>query len=327
MSSGRGRRSVGGRSVGRSVIGSVGHRLGRRLAWLWLGLCAAMALGADCVASDRPLVSSRGGQRTWLANLRGVGPRGDALRATLGPDDWAVWPPIAHDPIEVRTAGVLRPLAAPSSVHRLGTDDRGRDVAARLVHGARASLGAAALAAVVALGLALVLALAAVWRGGVARAAILAGADVVATAPSVLLVIAVGGLTGLRGTTAIALLVAIPRAADTARLLVAELEALLARPFAEAARALGASPARVLVRHALPSAWPALATATALTAASAVLAEAALTFLGLGVPPPTPSWGELLAQASQHDLRWWLSLPAGLAITATAAALLRLARP
>ena len=54
--------------------------------------------------------------------------------------------------------------------------------------------------------------------------------------------------------------------------------------------------------------------------------EAALTFLGLGVPPPTPSWGELLAQASQHELRWWLSVPAGLAITATAAALLRLAR-
>ena len=81
-----------------------------------------------------------------------------------------------------------------------------------------------------------------------------------------------------------------------------------------------------MIRHALPSAWPALATATALTAASTVLAEAALTFLGLGVPPPPPSWGELLAQASQHELRWWLSVPAGLAITATAAALLRLAR-
>ncbi|HVV84648.1 MAG TPA: ABC transporter permease subunit, partial [Kofleriaceae bacterium] len=115
-------------------------------------------------------------------------------------------------------------------------------------------------------------------------------------------------------------------AADTARLLVAELQALLARPFAEAARALGASPARVVLRHALPSAWPLVATATALTAASAVLAEAALTYLGLGVPPPTPSWGELLAQAGQHDLRWWLSIPAGLAITLTAAALLRLAR-
>ncbi len=300
--------------------------VGRGLAWLWLGLCALMALGADCVAADRPLVHARGGEVIWLANLRDTGPRGDALRARLGPDDWALWPPIAHDPIEVRTGGALRPLAAPSAVHRLGTDDRGRDVAARLVHGTRASLGAAALAAAIALGLGLGLALVAVLGRGALRAAILAGADVVATAPSVLLVIAVGGLTGVRGTGAIAILVAIPRAADTARLLVAELEALLARPFAEAARALGATPARVLVRHALPSAWPLIATATALTAASAVLAEAALSFLGLGVPPPTPSWGELLAQASQHELMWWLSLPAGAAITLTAAALLRVAR-
>lgn len=312
------RREVGG--------GRARASLGRRLAWCWIALCALAAIGSDCVASDRPYVSSRGGELTVLANLRGVGPRGDALRAALGPDDWALWPPIAHDPIEVRTGGALVPLAAPSSVHRLGTDDRGRDVAARLVHGARASLGAAALAAVAALALALVLALAAVLRGGALRATILAVADVVATAPSVLLVIAVGGLTGLRGTAAIALLVAVPRAADSARLLVAELDALLARPFAEAARAVGASPARVVVRHALPSTWPLLATATALTAASAVLAEAALTYLGLGVPPPTPSWGELLAQAGQHDLRWWLSVPAGLAITLTAAALLRLAR-
>jgi peptide/nickel transport system permease protein len=300
--------------------------VGRALAWSWIVVCALAAVGADCVASDRPLVVSRGGDVSVLPGLRGVGARGDALRAALGPDDWAVWPPIAHDPIDVRTGGVLRPLAAPSATHPLGTDDRGRDVAARLVHGARASLGAAALAAALALALTLALAALAILRGPATRAAILAACDVVATAPSVLLVIAVGGLTGARGVPAIALLVAVPRAADGARLLVAELEALLARPFAEAARALGARPLRVLVRHALPSTIPLLATATALTAASAVLAEAALDYLGLGAPPPTPSWGELLAQAGQHDLRWWLSLPAGLAITLTAAALLRLAR-
>jgi peptide/nickel transport system permease protein len=302
------------------------RRLDRALAWAWLGFVVALAIAADLVAADRPLVYERDGARVWLANLTHDGPRGDALRATLGPDDWALWPPIAHDPLEVRTAGALAPLAAPSAAHRLGTDDRGRDVAARLIHGARASLAIAALAAALALALSVSLALLAVARGGVVRTAILAVADVVATAPSVLLAIAIGGLTGQRGATAIALLVAAPSAADGARLLVAELDLILARPFATAARALGASPGRVLVRHALPQTWPTLATATALTAASAVLAEAALSFLGLGVAPPTPSWGELLAEASQHDLRWWLSVPAGLAITLTAAALLRLAR-
>lgn len=300
---------------------------GRRLAWAWLGLWIAVALASDCVAADRPLVYARGGAWTWLPNLRDVGPRGDALRATLGPDDWALWPPIAHDPLEVRTAGALSPLAAPSAVHPLGTDDRGRDVAARLVHGARASLGAAALAAALALALALALGLTARALGGVVRGGLLALADVLATAPSILLGLALGGLVGLRGTGAIALLVAVPRAADTARLLVGELDVIVTRPFVAAARALGASPTRLLLRHALPAAWPTLLTATALTAATAILAEAALTFLGVGVPPPTPSWGDLLAQASQHELRWWLSVPAGLAITFTAVALLALARP
>jgi peptide/nickel transport system permease protein len=293
----------------------------RRLAFAWIVALVVVAVGADCVASDRPLLLSRGGE---LALLPDTGPRGDDLRAALGPDDWALWPPIRSNPVEVRTAGELRPLTAPSPAHRLGTDDRGRDVAARLVHGARTSLTAAAMAAVLATALALLLALAAIRAGGAAEAAILALCDVLAAAPALLGAIAIGGLTGARGVTALALLVAIPRAADTARLVAASLRATLAEPFVTAARAAGASPARVLVRHALPHAASAIAAAAAITAATTVLAEAALSFLGLGAPPPTPSWGELLAQASQHDLRWWLSVPAGMLTTITAAAFLRI---
>jgi peptide/nickel transport system permease protein len=100
----------------------------------------------------------------------------------------------------------------------------------------------------------------------------------------------------------------------------------MAEPFVTAARAAGAGPWRILLRHALPHAASTLAAAAAITAATTVLSEAALSFLGLGAVPPTPSWGELLAQASQHELRGWLTWPAGLLITASAAALLRLAR-
>ena len=295
----------------------------RRLALAWLVALAALALVADCVASDRPLAYARGGDVHVLPN---AGPRGDALRATLGPDDWALWPPIAASPVDVRTAGELAPLAPPSHAHRLGTDDRGRDVAARLVHGARTSLTAAAIAAALATALALLLALAAVRAGGALEAAILALCDVLAAAPALLAVIAIGGLTGARGVAALALLVAIPRAADTARLVAASLSSTLAEPFVAAARAAGASPARVLLRHALPHAASTVAAAAAITAATTILAEAALSFLGLGAPPPTPSWGELLAQASQHDLRWWLGVPAGLATTLTTAAFLRVSR-
>jgi ABC-type dipeptide/oligopeptide/nickel transport system permease subunit len=101
----------------------------------------------------------------------------------------------------------------------------------------------------------------------------------------------------------------------------------LAEPFAEAARATGAHRLRVLIRHALPQTAPVLAAAAALNAATPVLSEVALAFLGAGLPPPTPSWGELLAQAINNDLRWWLAWPAGIAITLATWALLTLARP
>jgi peptide/nickel transport system permease protein len=295
----------------------------RRLSIAWIALLVVVALFADYIASDLPLVYSRHGDRTWLPSH---GPRGDALRETLGADDWALWPPIAASPIDVRTAGELRPLTAPSHAHHLGTDDRGRDVAARLVHGARTSLTAAAIAAALATLLALAFALLAVRAGGAIEASLLAVSDVVAAAPALLGAIAIGGLTGARGVAAIALFVAVPRAADTARLVAASLTSTLAEPFVAAARAAGASPARILLRHALPHAAPVIAAAAAITAATTVLAEAALSFLGLGAPPPTPSWGELLQQASQHDLRWWLSLPAGALTTLTSLAFLRFSR-
>jgi peptide/nickel transport system permease protein len=298
-------------------------RITRLLSLAWLLVLAAMALAASCLASDRPLLLSHDGSLTFLPS---AGPRGDDLRATLGPEDWAVWPPIATSPTDVRTSGQLLPLASPSAAHPLGTDDRGRDVAARLVHGARTSLVAAAIAATLATALALLLALLAVRAGGAIENAILALCDVLAAAPALLGAIAIGGLTGARGVTALALLVAIPRAADTARLVAASLTSTLAEPFVTAARAAGASPSRVLLRHALPHALSTLTAAAAITAATTILAEAALSFLGLGAPPPTPSWGELLQQASQNDLRWWLGVPAGIATTLTAAAFLRVSR-
>ena len=233
---------------------------------------------------------------------------------------------LAPDPVEVRTGGELAILEPPSERHRLGTDDRGRDVLARLVHGTRTTAAVAAGAAVVALALALGLALAAV-RAGRAGRAILVACDAIAAAPPILTVIAAQGLVGARGLWPVIVLVAVPRAADTARLAAAGLRRALAEPFAEAARAAGAPPTRVLLRHALPQLAPMLAAATALTAATAVLTEFALAFLGAGAPPPTPSWGELLAQATANDLRWWLAWPAGVAITLATWALLTLSRP
>jgi peptide/nickel transport system permease protein len=299
---------------------------GRRVAWAVMLVAAVIALVADGLAGDVPLVLHAGG-RTSLPVVTGAPARGDTLRAVLTRDDWALWPPIAHAPDGVRTAGAVAPLEPPSRRHVLGTDDRGRDVAARLIHGARTSLAVAAGAAALATALALSLAVIAVRAGGAVDAAVRAVCDTVAATPPILAVIAVQGLIGARGLVPVIALIALPRGADTARLVRASLRAALAMPFVEAARAAGAGPGAILVRHALPHALPVAMTAAAITAATAVLAEAALSFLGVGAPPPTASWGELLAQATANDLRWWLAVPAGAVVTAVAASLLALARP
>lgn len=289
-----------------------------------------VALLASFIASDRPLVLRYDGTTYWLPNLidydalRGL--RGDRLRRRMTRDDWAVWAPIRYSPTGVRTDGELRPLQAPSSKHWLGTDDRGRDVLARLIHGTRATavmaLGAAALALLVGV----ILALLAAWFRRV-DPLVIVSCDSAAAMPAIVVVVAAQGLIGSASLLAAIVLIAIPRAADTARIARAGLRTALHAPFCDAARAAGASPLRVLLRHALPNTASQLAVATALTAATAVLAEAALSFIGFGTPPPAASWGELLKQASQNQLRWWLAIPAGLAIATLTACLNALAQP
>jgi peptide/nickel transport system permease protein len=270
----------------------------RRIAQLVVLLTLAVALGASLIASDR----------RW-------GPGG------------ALVSPIPYDGMSVRTGGELRILAAPSEKHWLGTDDRGRDVAARLVHGTRTALTLAAVAALAALGLALLMLVGVQLAPRPVRGAVLAACDVLASVPGLILAIAVQGALEFRGMLAVALVIAVPRAADGARVLHGAVEAVYREPWVAAARAVGAGRLRVLWCHALPSIAPVVAIVAAVTAATAVLSEAALTVLGLGVPPPTPSWGELLAQASENQLRWWLSVPSGLAVAILAWALFTLAQP
>jgi peptide/nickel transport system permease protein len=296
-----------------------------------VALVGGVALGADCVASERPILLRYDGSTYLLPNLieyeelRGLD--GDALRDRMTPDDWALWAPVRHGPTSVRSRGELEPLLAPCADHWLGTDDRGRDVLARLVHGTRATAIMALGAGALALLLGLLLSLAAARLGGAVDAAVVATCDVASALPSLLVVIAAQGLIGRATLAAAVVLVALPRAADTARIARASLRATLREPFCDAARALGASESRVLIRHALPHAASQLAVATALTAATAVLAEAALSFVGFGTPPPSASWGELLKQAHENGLRWWLAIPPGLAVAAVAGALGALSQP
>ena len=220
-----------------------------------------------------------------------------------------------HDPVRVDLANQLR---APSAVHWLGTDLHGRDVWARLIYGARVSLAVGLVSQSIALAIGVVLGLIAGYYGRWVDELIMRLADVTLAFPTLLLLIAL--VAALEPSLGIVLIViglvgwaAVARLVRGQVLVVRELE------FVQAIRALGASDARVIARHVLPGVAAPVVVAATLGMAGAIMAEASLSFLGLGVQPPTPSWGSMVADGRDlFQLRSapWTSLFPGLAIGA-----------
>lgn len=220
-----------------------------------------------------------------------------------------------YGPEDQHPGGISAVLAPPSHAHWLGTDDRGRDVAARLVHGARVALfvGPLAVALYVLLGVAVGVTAALGRRVDFAVGRVV---EIGLLFPTLLLLLAIQGVTSSTSLAEVALAIAITQWPYVARLTRAEALRVAALPHVEAARAVGAGRARILAVHILPLAVTPALTAAAFGIGQAVLFETALTFLGFGVPPPTASWGELLAQAQASGLAPWLLLPPTVAVAA-----------
>ena len=178
--------------------------------------------------------------------------------------------------------------------HPIGTDRFGRDVWTRLVYGARVSLGVGVLAVLVSLSLGvLVGALAGYWRGPLSIS-LLGMTDFTLALPRVVLLLLLAALW--RPSTALVIVVlGLTGWMSIARLVHGEVRALAARPFVEGAVAVGARRLRVLARHILPNALTPVIVAAALGVGNAIMLEAGLSYLGLGVQPPTPSWGNMIA--------------------------------
>ncbi len=210
----------------------------------------------------------------------------------------------------------------PSWRHLLGTDVFSRDIWSRLAYGARISLGIGALATLVSIGLgAAVGAAAGYFRRGT-DAVLMRLVDVGLAVPKIFLVLVAVALGRPLSPVPLALLLGLTGWFATSRLVRAEVLSLREREFVEAARALGAGPWRVILRHVLPGAAAVLVVSAALGVANMMLLEAGLSFIGAGVQPPVPSWGNMVADArDQLATAPWTSLFPGLAITAVVLAL------
>jgi peptide/nickel transport system permease protein len=248
----------------------------------------------------------RGARRRWpaaallltLAALALVVLGAPLLQALLG-----------HDP---QAVDLLARLEPPSAAHPLGTDELGRDYLLRLAYGARVSLGVGVAGALLAALIGAAVGLVAGYRGGRVDAALMRLTDAVIALPLLPLLVVLAAVDPAKlglpaglgqgaagGAGRIVLIVALFGWTTTARLVRASVLSLRRRDFILAARALGAGPLRIALRHLLPNAAGPLVVATTLSVGQVILAESVLSFLGLGVQPPTPSWGNMLTGAQE----------------------------
>ncbi len=219
-----------------------------------------------------------------------------------------------YDPSSINAWAVLQP---PSPNHWFGTDELGRDVFSRVIYGARISLKVGFVSVGIAVAIGTLTGLAAGYYGRWADTLLMRFVDIMLCfptfflilaviaflQPSIWVIMAVIGLTGWMGV---------------ARLVRAEVLSIKEMEYITAARCIGCSDARIIFRHILPNALSPVLVAATLGVAGAILTESALSFLGIGVQPPTPSWGNILTSGKDYiEFAWWLSFFPGLAILVT----------
>jgi ABC-type dipeptide/oligopeptide/nickel transport system permease subunit len=217
-----------------------------------------------------------------------------------------------HDPLAIAPDSAR---LAPGPGHLLGTDELGRDVLSRVLWGGRISLPVAFVAVAVGLTAGGVMGLAAGYRGGLTDLLLMRLVDAILAFPALILAIALVAALGPKLQNAMIAIgiVQIPVYARLTRSQVLQLKSL---EFVTAARALGASPVRIIGRHVLPNLLNPLIVQLSLSAAFAMLAEATLSFLGLSAPPPTPDWGFMIYAGQRYLINgdWWLTVGPGAAI-------------
>ena len=216
-----------------------------------------------------------------------------------------------YDPIASSWSLVRKP---PSAAHWFGTDDLGRDVLSRVIYGARASLMAGVISVGIALGIGVPVGLLAGYRGGFIDGLIGRITDAMLACPFLILAIALAAFLGPSLSNAM-IAIGISATPIFIRLTRGQVMNVKVEVYVEAARAVGNPPWRIVVVHILPNVMPALLVQATLSIAAAIIAEAALSFLGLGQQPPAPSWGSMLNSAQRFlTSAPWMALWPGLGI-------------
>jgi peptide/nickel transport system permease protein len=292
------------------------------VALAFLLLVVLAALGADFLASDKPILCRLHGRLFVFPNVVDYAELADldnqAIEAELARSGgFAILPPVPYGPNQVKAGGRVRWLEAPGDGHPLGTDDSGRDVLARIIHGARSAelvgVGSMILSTI----LGVLLGAFAAYFGGRADRLARTVIESLTVFPAFFLIQAIQGLLGVASLWQLMIVIAATRFTDVAQVTRAEVLRTVNEEYVDAARALGLPHLTILFRHVLPNAAGPVIVAATFGVAGAILIESTLSFLGYGVSPPTASWGQLLSDAFENDGCWWLTVFPGVVLTAT----------
>ncbi len=293
-----------------------------RAAGVTVLLLFVMGALADLLAADLPLFLRFEGKSYLFPNItRPAGLEGldnsDLLDLMVEDEDWAIFPPVPYAPSQSKIRGEIEALRPPSLKHVMGTDDRGRDVFARVIHGCRLSLAIGIVSVIIYVVIGVFLGAGAAYFGGLVDASVTRLVEVMMSFPAFFFILAIQGLLERTSILQLMIIIGLTRWTDVARLVRGEILRIKNEAYIVAARSAGLSRMRLLVRHILPNAMGPVWVSASFGVAGSVLIEAALSFLGFGTPPPAPSWGELLTQAYMHTDCWWLMAFPGLALFVT----------
>ncbi|PKL92334.1 MAG: peptide ABC transporter permease [Candidatus Goldiibacteriota bacterium HGW-Goldbacteria-1] len=219
-------------------------------------------------------------------------------------------------PRDYREQDISQRLQSPSKAHIMGTDELGRDVFSRLLRGTRVSVSVGIMAVLISAVIGVLLGIIAGYFGGVIDNIIMRGVDIFLTVPTLFLILMLIVFLG-PSIFNIVIIIGLTSWTDIARIVRAEVLYIKKLPYVEAAKLLGFKKRRIMFRHILPNAFSPVLVYITFGISGAILAESGLSFLGLGVQPPEPSWGNILTSGKDYiDTAWWLVLYPGLSIFA-----------
>ena len=295
-----------------------------RIGLILVGSMFLIALFAPLLASDKPYYLRIDEKTSYpiltelpifkryirYPELVGI----DARKIKLGPGDRRILAPVPYSPTEY---DLDVPLVGPNDAHPLGTDEQGRDVLARMIHGSRVSLSVGFVAVGLYVFIGIVVGALAGFYGGKVDMIVSRVIEIVMCFPTFFLILAVLAFVG-PSLYNIMIVIGLTGWAEIARLVRGDFFKLRRQDFVVGIQAAGAKNMRIIFRHILPNAMAPVMVSATFGVASSILVESSLSFLGFGVQPPTPSWGEILSQSRDFmDIAWWLVLFPGAAIFST----------